>query len=413
MRGAFMKKIRVFQASVILTVCLIIIVGCQKNTSKTYLSLTYESKIESPLELPIDKMNESANQLIGTTINQEGSPILLQKTPAIFFGKNQTEKYTYCTILQENFSSDNFQLSPSNMDSPFSFHEDEKGRLLIKENEDPVMAYQYIQKLEKGVPERYKRSTYVHPLYDLEGRVITDDFPQDHYHHRGLSWNWPKVWVNEKRYDLWHIYGIRNELDGIHQIFDKWTIKDKGPICLLLGAENHWETDNGQKVMNEEILFRIFKRTGTGRAIDVHLKWTAFESIKISGQDKKGYGGFNLRFAPRKQTQITSQSGPEDTDSNLRTYSWADFSAQFENQNEYSGAAIFQHPYNPDFPAGWCLRYYGYIGVAWPGIEMLELNKGDSLDLRFRIWVHKGDVNEGEVEKAYHAYQGQFTLEDE
>lgn len=405
-----MNKKRLMACIIIL---LLFMVNCQKKQVNTSINLIYDTSIESPVEIPPEKIDNMASQLSGKVDNEEESSLIFQKTPAIFFSKNNEVQPTYCTILKESLESETIQLDKSELQSPFSFQERENGSLLLLENDEPIMAYQYKQQLEKGVPKRYKRSTYVHPLYDLSGRVLTDDFPQDHYHHRGLSWNWPKVWVNEKRYDLWHIYGIRNELDGIHQIFDKWTIKEKGPVCLLLGAKNHWETDNGQKVMNEDVLFRVFRKTIHGRAIDVQLKWTAIESIKISGQDKKGYGGFNFRFAPRQQTQITSQSGPEDSDSDLRTYSWVDFSAQFENQNEHSGAAIFQHPYNPDFPAGWCLRYYGYIGVAWPGIEVLELNKGDSLDLRFRIWVHKGDVNEGVVEKAYHAYQGQFTLEDE
>ena len=146
--------------------------------------------------------------------------------------------------------------------------------------------------------------------------------------------------------------------------------------------------------------------------IDVLLKWIAIDSIQISGQDKKGYGGFNLRFGPRKNTQITTQVGPESSDSDLRKYSWADFSAQFEEQDQYSGTAIFQHPYNSDFPAGWCLRHYGFLGVAWPGIEVVTLNPGETLDLRFRIWVHEGNAVQGRVEQAYHAYQGQLLLEE-
>ncbi len=405
-----------FMINKILLICvgilLFITVSCQKKQVDTSFTITYEALIESPVEIPPGKINEMGNQVSGKMSSKEESSLIFQKTPAIFFSKDDEEQTTYCTILKESVESETVLLDQTVIESPFTFQEQDNGSLLLLENDEPIMAYQYMQQIEKGVPKRYKRSTYVHPLYDLSGRVLTDDFPKDHYHHRGLSWNWPKVWVNEKRYDLWHIYGIRNELDGIHQIFDKWTIKEKGPVCLLLGAKNHWETDNGQKVMDEEILFRVFRKTTNGRAIDVQLKWTAIESIKISGQDKKGYGGFNLRFAPRENTQITSQSGTESTDSNLRTYAWVDFSAQFENQDEYSGAAIFQHPWNQDFPAGWVLRYYGYIGVAWPGIEVLELNPGESFTMKFRIWVHDGNVTEGDVEKAYDAYQGQFMLED-
>jgi len=388
----------------------ICLAACQKDQTESSFSLRFESDIKSPVEIPPGKINASASQLSGTVADAE--TLVFQKTPAIFFGKPNRDQTTFCTILKASLSGETIKAGKSGYNSAFTFQDQETGSLLLKEGEKPILAYQYGQKLENRVPKRYKRSTYVHPLYDLDGRVLTDDFPIDHYHHRGLSWNWPKVWVNEERYDLWHIHGMRNELKGLYQIFDKWTLRETGPVCALLGIKNHWETQDGQHVMDENVLFRVFRKTGAGRTIDVQLTWTAIESIKLSGQDKKGYGGFNLRFAPRENTYITSQAGPEASDSDLRTFAWVDFSAQFEGQSEYSGAAVFQHPYNPDFPAGWCLRYYGFIGVAWPGLEVVELEPGESFTLKFRLYVHDGDAAQGVVEQAYHAYQGQLMLEE-
>ncbi len=396
--------------TLLFTVFLAISAGCQKEQIEASFSLSYESDIKSPIEIPPGKINESADQFLGTTADAE--TLVFQKTPAIFFGHADSDQTTFCTIMKGNISTEKIKAGESNYDAPFSFHDQETGSLVLREGDRPILAYQYEQILKNRVPRRYKRSTYVHPLYDLRGTVLTEDFPIDHYHHRGLSWNWPKVWVNEKRYDLWHIHGPRNEFKGLYQIFDKWTLRETGPVCALLGIQNHWETEDKQKVMDEDVLFRVFRQADNARAIDVKLTWTAIEPIKISGQDVKGYGGFNLRFAPRENTQITSQAGPEASDSNLRTYAWIDFSAQFAGQSEYSGAAIFQHPYNPDFPAGWCLRYYGFIGVAWPGLKVLELGPGESFTLTFRLYVHDGDVDQGLVEQAYNAYQGQLMLED-
>ena len=67
----------------------------------------------------------------------------------------------------------------------------------------PVFVYNYGMMLPPGVPERYRRSSYLHPLWAPNGAILTDDFPKDHYHHRGLSWMWPHVIVDGKDYDQW------------------------------------------------------------------------------------------------------------------------------------------------------------------------------------------------------------------
>lgn len=47
----------------------------------------------------------------------------------------------------------------------------------------PVLSYQRAPKSQQG---RFERAAYVHPLYDLDGNVLTEDFPADHLHHRGV-----------------------------------------------------------------------------------------------------------------------------------------------------------------------------------------------------------------------------------
>jgi hypothetical protein len=84
----------------------------------------------------------------------------------------------------------------------------------------------------------------------------------------------------------------------------------------------------------------------------------------------------------------------------LKRFPWADESGRFAGSGLLSGAAIFQHPSNPSCPAGWCLRDYGFIGVSWPGVEIINLEPGKTLTLRFRVWVHDGDAKEGKVQEA-------------
>ena len=77
----------------------------------------------------------------------------------------------------------------------FRMVSDDQG-YLVSEGERPVLFY---QSAPRSLDGRYSRSSYVHPLYGLDGRVLTHDFPEDHLHHRGIFWAWHQLWVGDKK----------------------------------------------------------------------------------------------------------------------------------------------------------------------------------------------------------------------
>lgn len=280
----------------------------------------------------------------------------------------------------------------------FRFEKAEGKYLRLFEGNKPVLTYSYGMLLKEGVPEDRRRSCYIHPVYGLDGEVLTDDFPADHLHHRGLCWVWPRVIVGNNEYDLW-------SLQGVGQKFERWLGQKVTPKCAVFGAEAGWYA--GEKnILNEKVWVHVFPATEKGRAIDVALTLEATkEPVTISGRPPvKGYGGFSFRFAPREETVLTTPAGKEPEDSNLKRYPWADLSAKFAGRDTFSGVAIFDNPKNPGFPNGWTLRHYGFLGVAWPGLELYTLKPGEPLELRYRVWVHRGGAEKGEVAAACAAY---------
>ena len=292
-------------------------------------------------------------------------------------------------------------------ESPFSFV-DQDGALQLLEDDRPVLAYNYGMQLEPGVPERYKRSTYVHPVWDPSGNVLTDDFPEDHYHHRGLSWMWPHVAVEGESYDLWHIQGVR-------QVFGEWLTREKGPATATIEAKNMWQLSDGENIVDEQVRLRVHKASEHGRAVDVRLTLEATDKpVQLLGQENenKGYGGLSFRLAPREETVITTSEGVQAEDSDDRQVPWADESGRFGGSESFSGVAIFQHEAHPGFPAPWTLRHYGFLGVAWPGTQGVTLRPGEPVTLRYRLWVHRGDAEAGQVAEAYEAFTESLAVEE-
>ncbi len=309
-----------------------------------------------------------------------------------------------CFILDRSrrgkAASQRLSIEPSRNDNPaaFRFEKADDKYLHLFEEDKAVLTYNYGMLLKEGVPEDRRRSCYIHPVYGLDGEILTDDFPADHLHHRGLCWVWPRVIIDDKECDLW-------DLRGIGQKFERWLGQEVGPVCAVFGAANGWYVGD-EKIINETVWVRVFRAGVKGRAIDVELTLNATKQpVKISGRPPvKGYGGFSFRFAPREETVLTSPAGKEAEDSNLKPYPWADLSARFAGRDTFSGVAIFDDAKNPGFPNGWTLRNYGFLGAAWPGLEMYTLKPGKPLTLRYRLWVHRGDAKQGSVAEASAAY---------
>lgn len=280
----------------------------------------------------------------------------------------------------------------------FRFAEVSPTALGLWEGSLPVLVYQHGLVRKPGVPERFARSSYVHPLYGPDGEVLTDDFPADHYHHRGLFWAWPHVTVAGAHYDLWM-------LRGIAQRFEQWLSRTVTASNAMLGVANGWYV-SGRKVMAEQVWFRVAPLTPNGRVVDVELIWTPTDQpVTLAGAEGKSYGGLTLRFAPGTNTVITVPAGSPPQDLAMTNLPWADLTRRWVNPGVTSGVAILVHPSHPDFPPQWLTRHYGVLCLGWPGVKPKTLQPGQPAHCRYRLWIHRGRPTVGELQQAFQRYQ--------
>jgi len=278
----------------------------------------------------------------------------------------------------------------------FTFFEDRnEQKLQLFQNGSPVMTYIYGMNLKEGVSEKFRRSSYIHPVYGLDGEILSGDFPDDHLHHRGLFWAWPQVFNRQDSVDLWH-------LEGIHQRFEHWLGREAGPVFARFGVRNGWYSADG-KVVDETVRVTVFKAGKVGRILDFEYTWQAEKTpvTLLGSPDEKGYGGFSFRFAPFEEQVINTSKGVQAGNSDLDRFTWVDFTAYFQNRETKSGVALFEGSKNIGFPNGWTLRDYGFLGIAWPAKNSYTLEPGKPVTASYRIWLHRGDAEEELVNSAY------------
>ncbi len=246
-----------------------------------------------------------------------------------------------------------------------SWHDLDAGRVELTANGKPVMVYNSGMQLANGAPEEKRRCCYVHPVYAPNGVIVTDDFPKDHWHHRGIFWTWPRVIFEGTEYDMWMMRG------GLERRTGKASHSGSE-----LQAENGWFL-NGRKIVREYVHIR----PESASKIHFDLEFEALAGpVQLIGapENNKGYGGFSVRFAPRQNTVIRTDTGTEAKDTDMVPHAWAELQGDYQD----GGATL-----RIDDPQknGWCLRNYGFLGVNYPGLSPTTLTPGKPLKLSYTV----------------------------
>lgn len=267
-----------------------------------------------------------------------------------------------------------------------------KGTLTIMDGGVPVLTYRFGEQLKDGVDARFARSTYIHPLYSLDGRELTADFPPDHLHHHGLFWGWPVVKVRGVTTSNWEVGS-----PSLRQHFVRWLRRDVAEGVATLGVENVWKLGESEAVAQEIVTIRVQPASPAGRAIDLELSITAVGGpLELRGtpDQSKGYGGLCFRSSPLlKGARMTTDKGALEEDIANAPFLWADIST------DELGISIFVAPGHPNAPLRWLIRnsYAGVLNPSWPGLEPVTIRPGPPLVLRYRIYVHSGNAAEGVI----------------
>ena len=262
-----------------------------------------------------------------------------------------------------------------------------------------VLTFCYGDQLKPGADPKYVRSGYIHPLFGLDGEVLTDDSPADHLHHHGLFWTWPIIRTRGVKTGTWE-----PATPPLRQQFVRWIRREIKDGAAALGVESVWKLDDKEIVARETADFIVHPAFPLGRFIDVTLVIEAVGGpLEFQGQQDagKGYGGLCFRGAPQfNAAALTTDRGPQKEDAVNTPFLWADLSTAER------GVAIFVSPSHPGHPIPWLIRnsYAGILNPSWPGLNSATIEAGKSVTLRYRLYIHRGDVAAARVAETYAAY---------
>ncbi|MFV0266354.1 MAG: DUF6807 family protein [Draconibacterium sp.] len=272
--------------------------------------------------------------------------------------------------------------------------------ILITENKKEVLLYRTTPKSMNG---EYERTNYIHPLYSLNGKVLTEDFPSDHPHHRGIFWAWHQLWIGEQRIsDGWELKDFEQTLTEVEFM--------KNPSGIVeIKTEVEWKSEKwkkkGEKVpyLQEKASITVHPTTGNVRKIDFEIHLLALEKgLKLGGaENEKGYGGFSVRLDLPKDVAFAGPNGKiEPQETAVPSNGYVQVSGSFDPEKKESGVVMVDHTENPGYPQPWILRAKNSMqNAVWPGREAVAVSTDEPVVLKYSLLVYQGKMNKNKIEK--------------
>ena len=279
-------------------------------------------------------------------------------------------------------------------------------RVEVTEDEIPVFTYN----IKNPFPGRYKsRAHYFHPVYDLQGDVISVDFPLDHRHHHGIFWAWSRIVIDGKEIaDSWHCQGFTWLVSNVVTTIEKDSVKIT--MKVLWQSENYRDEQGIPiAIMEENTTVTVHSRDEVGRKIDFDIAIKPLISgVSIGGSnDHKGYGGFSWRFKLPSDLAFADEAGGVLPKSGpVRRSRWMTTTGTFNAG--LTSVSVLTHPGSSGFPQPWILRKQRAMqNAVFPGSSLHALVLGEPVLLKHRMILHSGSVAD-EMEGLWKRYVGKY-----
>lgn len=269
---------------------------------------------------------------------------------------------------------------------------------------------------------------YLYPVIGPTGENITRNYPMkegvenedhDHPHHRSIRFSHRNVngfsfWAPDSRSGE---NRARIELAEIEEM-------KPGKVGELV-LRNRWIGDE-KLVLTERVTLRFEPLEDGQMLMDFDTSLEANGDTDVEFVDEKDGGlmvrvAGTMKVADRKtktgQGTIMTSNGDKNEVAWGTRAEWADYYGP-DPSGEVVGVAIFDHPDNLRFPTHWHARTYGLITSNRFGTGFFEakkgakkgdgsytIKKGDTLALRHRLYLHRGDSEAAKVAEYYEKYR--------
>jgi hypothetical protein len=273
-----------------------------------------------------------------------------------------------------------------------------EGGFLFMEGKDSLFFFQKSPKAKDG---EYSRCNYIHPLYGLDNSRLTEDFPSDHLHHRGIFWAWHQILIDNKSVsDGWELKNFQQKVSDIE-------FRQQNGIGYLNTIVD-WKSDlwkNGSEpYLQEKTSITVYPKVDNYRRIDFEITLKALtDRLSIGGSDdEKGYGGFSVRLKLPEDVSFSGENGLfEPLNTAITAGNSMKINGSFLKSEKNGGVVILSNPQNPAPSDSWIIRKKASMqNAAYPGRQPVAIPFDKPLVLKYSLLVFQGDMSTKQIKKA-------------
>lgn len=273
-----------------------------------------------------------------------------------------------------------------------------EGGFLFVEGKDSVCFY---QKSMKAKECEFGRCNYIHPLYGLDNTRLTEDFPADHLHHRGIFWAWHQILIDNLQVsDGWELKNFSQKVTDV----EFRQLKGVGYLITTIDWSSPLWQRGDEPYLQEKTSITMYPKNGNYRRIDFEIRLKALtDRLRIGGSDdEKGYSGFSVRLKLPADVGFSGEKGTiQPANTAVESGNFVKIDGLFLKSGKKGGVVMASNPQNPAPSNSWILRKAASMqNAAYPGRQPVSIAFDDPLVLKYSLLIFTGDMNSKQIKKA-------------
>jgi hypothetical protein len=273
-----------------------------------------------------------------------------------------------------------------------------------------ITAVQHGPNIEVRIKDQYfttyisspdEKYPFFYPVNGPSGASVTSMRNGTYPHHSSLFFGCDKV--NGGNY--WQEGIARGQILAIQT-----QIKETGGDRAVIEQECIWHRPDALAPIKDFRTIVISAPSEDIYQIDFNISLEMLMDVTI---DKTNHSFFSARMDPdlaviNGGTMINAEGDQSEKGTFGQASPWMDITGKRGDVLE--GLCIMQHPDNRWYPAPWFTRDYGFFSptpMYWPeNGEFIKMAKGDVLNLKYRVLVHRGDLKTSNIADLFEQYKG-------
>ncbi|HKA17838.1 MAG TPA: PmoA family protein [Blastocatellia bacterium] len=259
----------------------------------------------------------------------------------------------------------------------------------------------------------FRQGGYIHPVFTPSGRIVTDDYPPDHFHHHGIWFAWTKTEFQGRHPDFWNVGDGTGKVEFV-ALDQSWS----GPVHAGFKSRNRSldvSAPSPVTVLNEQWLVTVYN-VGQGSKPFVMFDLVSTQDLATDSPlilPEYRYGGLGFRghrqWLAKDNCEFLTSEGKDRSNGHGTRARWCHIGGKIDGQP--AGIAILDHPsnfrapqamrINPDQPF-FC--YSPSLTGDW------RIEPGKSYVSRYRFVVYDGAPDRAELDRVWNDYANPVTV---